>query len=293
MGYIAAYFIHKRGYIMKRTITLLVITATLFIAMIFSLYANRQKVKANQPDISGKYGVTIDAKTGEILYGKHEHERSYPASVTKMMTTLLLLENVKEDEEITVTEHAIKTESQSKKITLHAGEKLKRDEALKLMLVISADPIAESIAEHIAGSKEKFAKMMNERAKQLGATHTTFKNASGADALGNKISPYDLALITKEALKYPIVLQDMNTIHTTVHTSMQTKKIANYGREELYADPHAIGSKSGLSALAEYTVVTIDEKDGKRVITVVLSTGRKTVYPDAQKMAEYAFKQLK
>ncbi|PHA00021.1 D-alanyl-D-alanine carboxypeptidase [Bacillus pseudomycoides] len=279
---------------MKRTLTLLVITATLFIAMIFSLYSHRQKVAmAAQPDIYGKYGVTIDANTGEVLYGKRENERSYPASVTKMMTALLLLENVKEDEEITVTENAIKTESQSKKITLHAGEKLKRDEALKLMLVISADPIAESIAEHIAGSKEKFAKMMNERAKQLGATHTTFKNASGADALGNKISPYDLALITKEVLKYPQVLQDMNTVHTTIHTSMQTKNIANYGREELYADPHAIGSKSGLSTLAEYTVVTIDEKDGKRVITVVLSSDRKTLYPDAKKMADYAFEQLK
>lgn len=279
---------------MKRTITLLVITATLFIAMIFSLYSHRQKVaRAAQPDIYGKYGVTIDAKTGEVLYGKRENERSYPASVAKMMTALLLLENVKENEEITVTEHAIKTESQSTKIKLHAGEKLKRNEALKLMLVISADPIGESVAEHIAGSKEKFAKMMNERAKQLGAKHTTFKNASGADALGNKISPYDLALITREVLKYPEVLQDMNTIHTTIHTSMQTKKIANYGREELYADPHAIGSKSGLSALAEYTVVTIDEKDGKRVINVVLSSGRKTLYPDAKKMADYAFEQLK
>ncbi|MFB5251527.1 D-alanyl-D-alanine carboxypeptidase family protein [Bacillus mycoides] len=279
---------------MKRTVIMIVMIATLFTGMIFFSYAHRQQaVKADQPSITGQYGITIDADTGETLYGKREDERSYPASIGKMMTTLLLLENVKEDEEITVTENAIKTESQSKKIKLRAGEKLKRDEALKLMLIISADPIAESIAEHIAGSKEEFVKMMNARAKELGTKHATFKNASGADALGNKVSPYDIAIITKEALKYPIVLDYMNSTHTTLHTSERSPKIANYGREELYDDPYAIGSKSGLSALGKYTVVTVDEKDGKRVINVVLSSTRTQLYPDTKKMANYAFQQLK
>ncbi len=273
---------------------MIVMIATLFTGMIFFSYAQRQQtVRADQPSITGQYGITIDADTGEILYGKREDERSYPASIAKMMTTLLLLENVKEDEEITVTENAIKTESQSKKIKLRAGEKLKRDEALKLMLIISADPIAESIAEHIAGSKNEFVKMMNARAKELGTKHATFKNASGADALGNKVSPYDIAMITKEALKYPVVLEHMNSTRTTLHTSERSPKIANYGREELYDDPYAIGSKSGLSALGKYTVVTVDEKDGKRVINVVLSSTRAQLYPDTKKMAHYAFQQLK
>lgn len=279
---------------MKRTIVMIVMIATLFTGMIFFSYAQRQQaVRADQPNITGQYGITIDADTGEILYGKREDERSYPASIGKMMTTLLLLENVKENEEITVTENAIKTESQSKKIKLRAGEKLKRDEALKLMLIISADPIAESIAEHIAGSKNEFAKMMNARAKELGTKHATFKNASGADALGNKVSPYDIAMITKEALKYPVVLEYMNSTRTTLHTSERSPNIANYGREELYDDPYAIGSKSGLSALGKYTVVTVDEKDGKRVINVVLSSTRTQLYPDTKKMAHYAFQQLK
>lgn len=284
----------KEGTMMKRTIVMIVMIATLFTGMIFFSYAQRQQaVRADQPNITGQYGITMDADTGEILYGKREDERSYPASIGKMMTTLLLLENVKEDEEITVTENAIKTESQSKKIKLRAGEKLKRDEALKLMLIISADPIAESIAEHIAGSKNEFVKMMNARAKELGTKHATFKNASGADALGNKVSPYDIAMITKEALKYPVVLEYMNSTRTTLHTSERSPNIANYGREELYDDPYAIGSKSGLSALGKYTVVTVDEKDGKRVINVVLSSTRTQLYPDTKKMAHYAFQQLK
>lgn len=284
----------KEGTMMKRTIVMIVMIATLFTGMIFFSYAQRQQaVRADQPNITGQYGITIDADTGEILYGKREDERSYPASIGKMMTTLLLLENVKENEEITVTENAIKTESQSKKIKLRAGEKLKRDEALKLMLIISADPVAESIAEHIAGSKNEFVKMMNARAKELGTKHATFKNASGADALGNKVSPYDIAMITKEALKYPVVLEYMNSTRTTLHTSERSPNIANYGREELYDDPYAIGSKSGLSALGKYTVVTVDEKDGKRVINVVLSSTRTQLYPDTKKMAHYAFQQLK
>lgn len=284
----------KEGTMMKRTIVMIVMIATLFTGMIFFSYAQRQQaVRADQPNITGQYGITIDADTGEILYGKREDERSYPASIGKMMTTLLLLENVKENEEITVTENAIKTESQSKKIKLRAGEKLKRDEALKLMLIISADPIAESIAEHIAGSKNEFVKMMNARAKELGTKHATFKNASGADALGNKVSPYDIAMITKEALKYPVVLEYMNSTRTTLHTSERSPNIANYGREELYDDPYAIGSKSGLSALGKYTVVTVDKKDGKRVINVVLSSTRTQLYPDTKKMAHYAFQQLK
>lgn len=101
---------------------------------------------------------------------------------------------------------------------------------------------------------------MNARAKELGTKHATFKNASGADALGNKVSPYDIAIITKEALKYPVVLEYMNSTRTTLHTSERSPNIANYGREELYDDPYAIGSKSGLSALGKYTVVTVDEK---------------------------------
>ena len=135
--------------------------------------------------------------------------------------------------------------------------------------------------------------MMNARAKELGTKHATFKNASGADAIGNKVSPYDIAIITKEALKYPVVLEYMNSTRTTLHTSERSPNIANYGREELYDDPYAIGSKSGLSALGKYTVVTVDEKDGKHVINVVLSSTRKQLYPDTKKMAHYAFQQLK
>jgi D-alanyl-D-alanine carboxypeptidase len=276
---------------MKKRIFLFVgIVAALYTATLFWNQESDTKAQSSQPDIYGKYGITLDAATGKVLYGKNEHESSSPASLAKMMTALLLMERVKPDEEITITQNALDTESGTSKITLHAGEKLKRDEALKLMLTISVDQVAESVAEHISGSKEKFVKLMNKRAKELGAKHAGFHNASGADAIGHNMSAYDLAVITKEAIRYPQILNCMNHVTTTVHTSIQTKKITNYGRKALYDDSYAIGSKSGRTVLAGYTLVTIDEKDGRKIINVVLKSDKEHIYKDAKKMAHYVFK---
>ncbi|MFD3448766.1 D-alanyl-D-alanine carboxypeptidase family protein [Microbacteriaceae bacterium 4G12] len=276
---------------MKRKLAIISsIIAVLLILFLVLNYKPEIRAYASQPEIHGKYGISIDAKTGEILYGKNDNDAAAPASLTKMMTALLLLEKVKPDEEITITRHALDTESHTSKITLHPGEKLKRDEALKLMLVISVDPVAESIAEHISGSTDKFAKLMNKRAKELGAKQTSFLNASGKDALMHKLSAHDLALITQAAIQHPEVLQCMNTVTTTVHTSLQQKKISNFGRKDLYNDPYAIGSKSGRTMLSGYTLVTIDEKDGRRVINVVFKSDLDHLYDDAKIMADYAFK---
>ena len=108
---------------MKRTIVMIVMIATLFTGMIFFSYAQRQQaVRADQPNITGQYGVTIDADTGEVLYGKREDERSYPASIAKMMTTLLLLENVKEDEEIQLQKTQLKQKVKVRKLNFVLGK---------------------------------------------------------------------------------------------------------------------------------------------------------------------------
>ncbi|MFX3625174.1 MAG: D-alanyl-D-alanine carboxypeptidase family protein [Ectobacillus sp.] len=277
---------------MNKKQTLIISIALVLAALFFALDQKPEETSAqtSQPDIYGKYGVTIDAKTGEVLYGKEEYSPAPPASLTKMMTALLLLEKVKPDEKIAITRHALNTEDHTSKIMLKAGETLARDEALKLLLTISADVVAESIAEHIAGSKEKFTKLMNKRAQELGAKHTSFRNASGADAFGHKASAYDLALITKEAIKHPQVLDCMNTITTAVRTSHQHKEITNAGRKELYNDPYAIASKSGHTSSAGHTLVTVDEKDGRRIISVVLKSDKKHLYKDAAHIAHYFLK---
>lgn len=262
-----------------------------FIILSFFFFVRTEtKAFPSEPDITGKYGVVMDAASGEILYGKNERSSSPPASLAKVMTALLLLEKVGPEEEITITKHAISAEAGTSKLTLHTGEKLKRDEALKLMLTISVDQVAESVAEHIAGSKEKFVQLMNERAKELGAMNTSFRNASGADASGMQVTPYDIACITKEAITHPEVLQAMSMVTATVHTSEQQKEITNSGRIALFHDPYAIASKSGRTDMSGYTLVAIEEKNGRKIITVLLKSDKDHLYQDAEKMAHYALK---
>ena len=108
---------------MKRTIVMIVMIATLFTGMIFFSYAQRQQaVRADQPKITGQYGVTIDADTGEILYGKREDERSYPASIAKMMTTLLLLENVKKMKKLQLQKTQLKQKVKVRKLNFVLGK---------------------------------------------------------------------------------------------------------------------------------------------------------------------------
>ncbi|WP_379970409.1 D-alanyl-D-alanine carboxypeptidase family protein [Ectobacillus sp. sgz5001026] len=262
------------------------------LSLLYGCFIMNTKTNAfpSHPEITGTFGVTIDATSGEILFGKNERDISSPASLAKMMTTLLLLEQVKPNEQITITQHAIDTESGTSKITLHAGERLTRDEAIKLMLTISVDQVAESVAEHIAGSKEQFVLLMNERAKQLGATNTSFQNASGADTLGQHITAYDFALITKNAITHPEVLHAMSQVTTTVHTSLQQKEITNDGRKELFHDPYAIASKSGRTDASGYTLVAIEEKNGRKIITVVLKSDKEHLYKDAELMAHFTLR---
>lgn len=267
------------------TTSILTITCLLFFAF---RHEPETKIHANQPDISAKSGVTIDANTGEILYGKNEHTAAHPGSLVKLMTVLLLLEQMQPEDEVTITQHALDTEEGTKKIKLRAGEKLKRDEALRLMLVISVDPVAESVAEQLAGSKKKFVALMNKRAKELGIQNPSFKNASGIEAWGQRMSPYDLALIARELLKHPEAVKAMHTITTPIHTSLQNTTITNNGRKSLFDNPYAIASKSGRTDIGGYTLAAVYEKDGKSVISIVLTSDEEHLYKDASIMAHYS-----
>lgn len=271
----------------KMIITISIITITCLLFFAFQ-HEPETKVHANQPGIHADSGIAIDANTGEVLYGKNEHTAAQPGSLVKLMTALLLLEQMRPEDEVTITQHALDTEEGTKKIKLRAGEKLKRDEALRLMLVISVDPVAQSVAEQLAGSKEKFAALMNRRAKELGSKNPSFKNASGIEAWRQRMSAYDLALIAKELLKHPEAVKAMHTVTTPIHTSLQNTIITNNGRKNLFHDPYAIASKSGHTDIGGYTLAAIYEKAGKRVISIVLTDDEEDLYKDASIMAHYS-----
>ena len=149
------------------------------------------------PNLYSEGVYLMDATTGKVLYEKNANVQYMPASTTKVMTAILALENCKLDEEVTIGENPPLADGSA--IGLAQGETYTIEELLLGLLLESGNDCAEAIAEHISGSNEEFAKLMNEKAKELGATNTNFKNPSGLTEEGHLTTAHDLALIMKYA----------------------------------------------------------------------------------------------
>lgn len=245
---------------------------------------------AAQPDIYGKYGVAIDASTGEVLYGKNENEQSYPASITKVMTSILLLEHSQKGEMITASKNAVNQEASNAIFKLSEGEKISREQALKAMMVISANDVATAAGEHVGKTAEDFGKMMTKKAKELGAKNTNFITPSGLHDENHKTTPYDMALIGREAMKYPELLHDMSLKTSPIQTSKQKIEYTNPAR--IMEIPNAVGGKTGYTDQAQNTLLVLLQKDHKEVVSVVMASSLQEEYKDIEKMANYAFDQL-
>ena len=147
--------------------------------------------------------ICFDANTGTVLYGKNIDKQEYPASITKIMTVLLALENGNLDDTVTFSENAVYSiEYGSAHLGLTEGEELTLEQCLYGIMLASANEISNAVAEHIGGSVENFANMMNEKAAQLGCVNTHFVNPNGLHDENHYTCAYDMALITQEAMKY-------------------------------------------------------------------------------------------
>ncbi len=163
---------------------------------------------------NAKSAIMIEATTGEILFQKNANERLAPASMTKMMSMLLIMEeiekgNLKWDEEITASEKA--SSMGGSQIFLKAGEKMTVTEMLKGISIASGNDATVAMAERIAGSEENFVKKMNTRAKELGLKNTNFVNSTGLTADNHYSSAYDMSLIAKELVKHEKILEFTGT----------------------------------------------------------------------------------
>ncbi|EEL60666.2 D-alanyl-D-alanine carboxypeptidase [Bacillus toyonensis] len=242
------------------------------------------------PNVFSQFAATIDAKTGDLLYDKNAHHRAYPASVTKVLTAILLMEHTKPEDQFTFSQLALDQEKSNYQIEFQPGETVNRNTALMILMVLSANDVSYAIAEHIGGSVENFANMMNEKAKQLGATDSHFVTPNGLHDPNHYTTPYDIAMITRDVQKYPEILQAMNTKRTTVTTSRQTVSIFN--KSIYFENPYSIGGKTGFTNEARNTLVLLNEKDGNRIINVVMASQRPEIYEDLKQMAEYSFGQF-
>lgn len=268
---------------MKKIITML--TTLILFACPLAVQAEEQ------PDIHGEFGVAIDARTGEILYDKNAKEKAYPASITKILTAMLLEEHVKDGEMMTASEHAVGQEASNLHFKLTAGEKISKEDAMHALMLISSNDVAMTIAEHIGGSQEGFAKMMNEKAKEIGAKATHFTSPNGLHDPNHATTAYDMALITQEALNYPFVVKVMGTKTTTIQTSERTVEITNPSK--IHDNPLALGGKTGYTNAAQNTLVEVLQKGNKQVIAVVMKTTLAEEYNDIGIMGEHAFSLMK
>jgi len=242
------------------------------------------------PNVFGQFAVSIDAKTGDVLYDKNAHQHAFPASMTKVLTAILLMEHTKPEEQFTFSQPALDQEKSNYQLEFQVGETINRNTALTILMVLSANDVAYAIGERIGGSIENFVNMMNEKAKQLGAKDSHFVTPNGLHDPNHYTTAYDMAMITRGVQQYPEILQAMNTKRTTVTTSRQTVSIFN--KATYFENPYSIGGKTGFTNEARNTLVLLNEKDGNRIVNVVMASQRPEIYEDMRQIADHSFSQF-
>ncbi|MHC0036317.1 D-alanyl-D-alanine carboxypeptidase family protein [Pseudoneobacillus sp. C159] len=240
------------------------------------------------PQVYGKFATVIDAKTGKVVYSKQARGKWYPASMTKLVTAMLLLDSVEKGAVLTASPQAVKQDVSNSIFLLKVGERMSRDEALKALLVMSSNDVATMIAEHIAGTEVKFSTLMNKKAKEIGVRDTNFVTASGLHHPKHYTTTYDMALIAREVLHhYPEIIKVMGLKSTTVKTSTRTVQLTN--RAQFHKKPNVIAGKTGYTDAARNSLVEIVEKDGVTLIGVVMKSSREEQYKDLAAMTNYSF----
>ncbi|RHV88104.1 peptidase S11 [Clostridium sp. OF09-36] len=260
--------------------------------------ATQQTVSAadiKQPEVAAEGAVLLNAATGEVLYGKNQDQQFYPASITKVMTALVVLEHCNLNDTVTFSETATTNlESGAVALGVSAGDQLTVEQSLYGLLLKSANEIGNGLAEHVSGSVSAFADLMNAKAKELGCKNTHFVNPHGLNNENHKTTPYDMALILRAA----VANDTFRKIDTT--TSYEFPAIKNaaahtitMGHKMMYKTDSRyyegiIGGKTGYTSKAGNTLVTAVERDGVRLIAVVMKA-KGTHYTDTKAMLDYGF----
>jgi D-alanyl-D-alanine carboxypeptidase (penicillin-binding protein 5/6) len=244
---------------------------------------------AAPPDVKAQSAILLDAKTGQVLYEKKIHTRSAPASTTKIMTAILAIESGRLDDVVKVSMRAAATRGSS--MYLYSGQTLSLRELVTGLLMRSGNDAAVAIAEHLAGSVDAFAEMMNRKALIIGATNTHFRNPHGLSTPGHYTTAYDLAVITRYALANPVFAEIVNTKETTIE--WQDRK----GRERdvnlrntnrlLWMLEEADGVKTGTTNEAGPCLVSSATKGNHKIIAVVLHDHSR--WYDSMQLLKYGF----
>ncbi|HHV61018.1 MAG TPA: D-alanyl-D-alanine carboxypeptidase [Firmicutes bacterium] len=233
------------------------------------------KVYAYKPAIDAKAAILVDASTGQVLYEKNVHTKVPPASITKIMTMLLVMEDV-EAGKVKLTD-TVRTSTYASsiggsQIWLKEGEEMPLEDMMKAIAIVSANDASTAVAEYIAGSQDDFVAMMNERAKQLGMRDTHFANPDGLPAPDHYSSAYDISVMARELLKHPKVLEWTSQWLTEIPRPAVPEGVypLKNTNELIKRYRGADGLKTGMTEEAGYCLVGTARRDDFRLISVVL-----------------------
>lgn len=248
------------------------------------------------PETGAEAAIVMEVDTGTILYSKNIHEKLYPASITKMMTALLTVENCTMEEVVTFSNAAIdNTEWGSSRIGIMKGEQLTVEQCLYGLLLGSANEVAYGLAEHVGGDLETFVGMMNDRAAKLGCTDTHFVNASGLPDDNHYVSAYDMALIAQEFFTNDTLCMISGSYSYTIPATNKTdekRPMENHHKMitgKKYEYEGIVGGKTGFTSTARQTLVTCAQREGMKLICVVLKDESPYQFLDTAELLDYGF----
>lgn len=246
--------------------------------------------------LASQAAVLMDADTGVVLYEKNMHASLAPASITKVMTALLAMENLEPEQVLTVSQAAVNAVPRtSSHISLLAGERLTVDQALYAIGMESANDAANVLAEAVGGSLENFARMMTEKARSLGAVNTSFTNANGLPDSGHRTTAYDMALITAAALKQEGLANYFSTVTYTLSATNLSQTRSFHNKDRLlpggqYYYEGVLLAKTGWTSSAQGTFVAAVKRGNTTLIAVTLKSPLlEDKYKDTHKLLDYGF----
>lgn len=271
---------------MKKSLAFLLSIPFLFFSL--SSFLQTDVFSAGLPDISSSGYILIEKDDLHEISGYGEHLRLPPASTTKLMTCLVVLEHASPDETVTVSSLAASTEGSS--AYLRGGEKLTVLDLLYCLMLASANDAATALAEHIAGDIPSFASLMNEKAEELGLRDTHFTNPHGLDDEDHYTSPYDLALIASAVLDHPLASKIVSSKRRTVGENESRRDLVNHNKL-LFSLDGCIGMKTGYTIRSGRCLVSACKRNGTTLLCVTLGchddwTAHKALY-------EYGFARVR
>lgn len=276
---------------MKKVISIL-LSLAIFLATPLSCYAEGEVSSGAEIEDFSKSSILMCSDTGEIIYEKNAYEHLSPASVTKVMSILLILEAIESgkislDDEVSTSENAVAMGGSQ--IWLEQGEIMTVDDLFKAVVIASANDACTALAEHIAGSTASFVTMMNERAKELGLENTNFENCTGLDdtATNHYSCAYDIAVMAREVMQHDLI-KNYTTVWLDYLRDGETE--LNNTNKLINSYNGITGLKTGTTSKAGFCVCATAERDGMSLISVVLgSETSEERFDSAANLLDYGF----